>query len=121
MSERTSFAISQPGNDLVFVGDPPGLKMVTAAEAVGQHIRQRLQTFLGEWFLDTGVGMPWLDQILGKKYDPALAESIVKAEIMKTDGVVSIESFSVSFLRETRGLRIRSIEVLTVYDEVIKV
>lgn len=121
MSERVSLSISQPGNDLVFTGNPPGLVLVEGAHAVGQHVRQRLQTFIGEWFLDTQAGMPWLDQILGRKYDPALAETVVKAEIMKTDGVREITSFSVAFLGETRGLRIRSIEVLTDYDEVVRV
>lgn len=120
MSERISIGISQPGNDLYF-DSLNSLVMVRDALAVGQHIRQRLQTFIGEWFLDTAVGVPWLDQILGRKYDPALAEAVVKAEILKTDGVVEITSFAVSFLKETRGLRIRSIEVLTDYDEVIKV
>ena len=120
MSRRVSLAIDPTlKNDLVF--EASSLVLAWDAEAVGQHVRQRLQTFLGEWFLDTGVGVPWLDQLLGRKYDPALAEAVVKAEILKTDGVREINSFSVSFLETTRGLRIRSIEVLTVYDEVIKV
>lgn len=119
MSERVSLAISHPMNDLIFTGR--SLVLVYGAEAVGQHVRQRLQTFLGEWFLDTRVGIPWLDQLLGKRYDPSLAEAVVKAEILNTDGVKAINSFSVSFLRDLRALRIRSIEVVTVYDEVVKV
>ena len=120
MSVRFGLAIDESTNDL-FVAAGGNLATVTDAEAVGQHVRQRLQTFIGEFFLDTSCGVPWLDQILGQNYDPALAESVVKAEILATDGVEEILSFSVSFDRATRGLIIRSIEVRTMFDEVVTV
>lgn len=119
MSDRMGLGVSQATNDLYFAEN--SLVMATGARAVGEHIRQRLMTFTGEWFLDTSVGVPWLSEILGRRYDPALAEAVVKAEILATDGVREIISFSVDFLRATRGLRIRNVEVLTVYDEVIRV
>lgn len=117
---RFAFALAQATNDLFLAGDG-NLATVTDAEAVGQHVRQRLQTYSAEWFLDTSAGVPWLDQILGKGYDPALAEAVVKAEILDTDQVTGIEGFSVSFDRGTRGLNIRSIEVMTGYQEVVQV
>jgi len=110
-------AIDQTTNDLSLAADG-NLAMATDAAAVGQHARQRLMTFAGEWFLDTIAGVPWLGEIMGKKYDPALAEAVVKAEILDTDGVEEITSFSVSFTRDIRRLEIKDIEVLTVYDEV---
>jgi hypothetical protein len=94
------------------------LAVVTDAHAVGQHARQRLQTFSGEWFLDTTCGVPWLSDILGRTYDPALAESVVKAELLNTDQVTEITSFSVRFAHSTRGLSIREVAVSTVYGEV---
>ena len=117
---RFGVAIDQATNDL-FLTAAGNLATVTDAEAVGQHARQRLSTFSREWFLDTTAGVPWLDQILGKAYDPALAESVVKAEILNTDGVTEITSFSVSFDKATRGLIIRSVEVGTVFDEEVTV
>ncbi|MCA0342009.1 MAG: hypothetical protein LCH99_20075 [Proteobacteria bacterium] len=117
---RLGLAIDQATNDLFLRADK-SLAVVTDAEAVGQHTRQRLQTHEGEWFFDTSAGVPWLDQILGKAYDPALAEAVVKAEILDTDQVTGIEGFSVSFDRATRGLNIRSIEVMTGYQEVVQV
>lgn len=113
---RIGLAIDQVSNDL-FLADDGNLALVTNAEAVGQHARQRLQTYSGEWFLDTTCGVPWLDQILGRKYDPALAESVVKAELLSTDGVTEVKDFAVSFDKDTRGLRIRSISVGTMFDE----
>lgn len=117
---RFAFALAQATNDLFLAADG-NLATVTDAEAVGQHARQRLQTYEREWFLDTTAGVPWLDQVLGKGYDPALAEAVVKAEILETDGVTEIEGFSVSFERGSRRLHIKSIEVMTIYQEVVAI
>lgn len=120
MIERIGLALDQASNDL-FLSADGNLAMVTTAEAVGQHARQRLQTYRGEWFLDTTAGVPWLNDILGSSYDPALAESVVKAEILDTDGVAEITSFSIRFDRSTRGLVIHSIDVLTDYDQEVSI
>lgn len=93
------------------------LAVVRDAEAVGQHVRQRLMTYLGEWFLDRDAGVPWVRDILGHQYDPVLAESVLKTEILNTDGVIEITSFSVRFDNSTRGLSGYDIDVLTDYDQ----
>lgn len=95
------------------------LATVSKAEAVAQHCRQRLLTFSEEWFLDKEAGVPWLDEVLGQEYDPDLAESIIKAEILETDGVSEITSFSVKFDRTKRHLSAYDIEIRTKYDEVV--
>lgn len=117
---RVGLAIDQTTNDLQIAADG-NLVLVKDAHAVGQHARQRLQTFEGEWFLDGTVGVPWLTQILGKGYDPALSEAVVKATLLATDGVTDITSFAVSFHQPTRGLNIRGVEVKTDYDQVVRV
>jgi len=106
-------------NDLHFSGN--SLVLVRDAAAVGQHVRQRLKTFEGEWFLDTTAGVPWLDQILGRRYDPALAEAVVKAEILDTRFVTEITSFSVGFEQPLRQIKIREVEILTTYDQEVRV
>lgn len=113
---RIGIALDQDTNDLFLTADG-NLAMAQDAEAVGQHARQRIQTFGGEWYLDTTCGVPWLAQILGRRYDPALAEAVVKSEILNTDGVTEITAFSVSFDRASRGVFMRSVEVGTEYDE----
>ncbi|MBN9074286.1 MAG: hypothetical protein J0H34_22340 [Rhizobiales bacterium] len=112
---RIGLAIDPATNDLYLAPDG-NLAVVHDAEAIGQHVRQRLMTFEGEWFLDILAGVPWLDQLLGRAYDSALAEAVVKAEILDTDGVEEITSFSVRFLRDQRNLDIFGIEVMTEYD-----
>lgn len=117
---RVGMAINQETDDVHLTSDG-NLAMVFNAEAVGQHVRQRLGTFENEWFLDTSAGLPWLKDVFGKAYDPAIAEALVKAEILDTDAVTEITSFSVAFDRGTRGLLIRSVEVLTEYDEEVAI
>jgi len=106
-------------HDLALAADG-NIDMVYDAEAVGQHARQRLMTYSGEWFLDTTAGVPWLQEIMGRQYNPALAEAVVKAEVMGTHGVTGIDDFSVSFARTTRDLQIRSMSVTTIYDETVR-
>ncbi|PHP66557.1 hypothetical protein CSC94_12775 [Zhengella mangrovi] len=110
-------SIDPSTNDLHLAADG-NLAMVTGADAVGQHGRQRINTFEGEWFLDTTAGLPWLSDILGQAYDPELAEAIVKAEILDTAGVTGLSAFSISFNKTTRGVLIKDIDVLTTEGEV---
>lgn len=97
------------------------LSVVENGEAVALHIKHRLMTFKGEWFLDTEAGVPWLGDVLGRAYDPALAEAVVKAEILDTHGVVEITSFSVAFAGDLRKLEIKHISVMTVYGTEVSV
>lgn len=116
--DRIGIAIDPTTNDL-FLRPNGELAVVTNAEAVGQHARQRLGTFEGEWFLDTTAGVPWLVDILGQAYDPALAEAVVKDELLKTDGIEAITNFAISFTKPRRELLIRSISLTTDYDQEI--
>mgnify|MGYP000135562922 FL=1 len=65
----------------VYMGADGNLATVIDAEAVGQHAKQRIKAFSGEWFLNSDVGVPWLSDILGRNYDPVLSESIIKSVI----------------------------------------
>lgn len=120
---RKGLALKRDGNAPadVYLDDSGHLTIVEDAEAVGQHARQRLMTFAGEWFLDKDAGVTWLTDVLGLKYDPVIAEALTKTEILETDGVTDIESFSVRFNRDTRGLKSHGISVKTEYDERVEV
>lgn len=92
------------------------LRTVESAEAVSQHVKQRLLTHEGEWYLDTSAGVPWLDRILGRQYDPELAEAVVKNEAVETDGVTEIEALAVRFDKTTRGVIVDGFHVQTEFD-----
>lgn len=120
MTNHVGLAIDQTTNDLYLDGSN-NLAIVKDAKAVGEHVRQRLMTFYGEWFLDTEAGVKWLTQIMGQQYDPAMAEAVVKAEIVDTSGVTGISGFSVGFIRDRRQLDIKDIQVLTEYNQEVSI
>lgn len=86
------------------------------AEAVAQSVRTRLQLIQGEWFLDTSAGVPYLAQICVKPANLPLAESLIKATILETEGVATLEAFDMTFDANTRRLNI-SATVTTIYGE----
>lgn len=117
--ERKGLALKRDGDSPpdIYLNPDGNLAIVKDAKAIGEHIGQRLKTFEGEWFLDKDAGVTWLTDVLGGTYDPVIAETLVKAEILETDGVTSIESFSVRFDRSNRGLKSYDISVNTEYNE----
>lgn len=112
-------AIDKDTNDLALVGN--SLALVTDAQAVGQHVRQRLKTHQGEWFLDTQAGVPWLQQLLGRQYDPTLAEAVIKSVISETAGVTGLSGFSVRFDGRTREIAAFNMAVETIFDAEVSV
>jgi hypothetical protein len=105
MTEALSISI-QPHNDIHFEADG-NLAMARGHVAIGQHVRQRLKFWRGEWFLDTDAGVDWLNEVFNLRGDQAaLADALVKAEIAGTPGVEKIESYSARYDRVSRGLKI---------------
>lgn len=84
-------------------------------EATVQTVRCELRMVLGEWFLDVTKGLPWfrnantgVTPILGKlPADLAYAEAVIKAAILRIDGVRSLTSFSLDFNHSTRAATCR--------------
>lgn len=83
------------------------------AQAVAQLIQDALQLFSGEWFLDTSVGMPWRTEVLGK-YTAATYDTVIKEQILSTDGVQAITSYSSTYNPATRSLTV-NVTVETIY------
>jgi len=71
--------------------------------AIEQHLKQRLHTFLGEFFLDGRVGIPYFQQILVKNPSAVAINSIIKRAIINTPGILSLTSFSLE-LNSSREL-----------------
>ena len=90
------------------------------AEACAQNVRTRHQLLYQEWFLDTSVGLPYLQNIMTRPSDILLAESLVKKCILGTEGVSSITKFNMTFDHETRILAIQA-SVQTIYGDVLNI
>src|SRR5690625_3714768 len=89
------------GRDIDFhAGQKDGLARVR------QPIEITLLTFRGEWFLDTGWGVRYLDRILIKSPRRAEIESIIRARVMDVPGVVSVPMIEIEIDNATRAARI---------------
>jgi enolase len=88
-------------NDLVFVNGKTTVTR-TQSEIVAQRLKITLYTFLGEWFLDTTLGVPYFQQIFGKNRSKNAVDVIFQNIIAADPGVIEIREFE-STMDNTRG------------------
>lgn len=86
-----------------------------------QRVHTRLRLFLGEFFMDTSAGLPWLQEYLLKNPDPSLIDAGIQDTILGTPGIAVLtayrgtpdyakRAYTVDFAATTRlGLAISSL------------
>lgn len=94
------------------------VQLISGAEAVGQHVRERLQFFLGEWFLDTRQGVPYYRDVLKKNPDRGVVRSVLRRVILSCQDIATLKRLSLSFDDARRELSVDFLAV-TVEDDVI--
>ena len=72
--------------------------------AVVQRVKFRLQTFKGEWILDTAEGLPYL-RWRGKNPNISEIGRKVQDDILSTPGVIHLVSFNGQFILEQQRIR----------------
>lgn len=77
-------------------------------EAPAQAVLTRLRLWMGEWFIDVTEGTPYQQAILGK-HTGTTVEPAIRKRILETEGVTSIESFSLSTDPDTRKTTVAAI------------
>lgn len=80
------------------------LARVSGNEQIAQRISTRLKLLSGEWFLDTGQGVPWFEQILVKNPNRAIVQGALKRAILQTPGVNELVSFHIDENSVTRKI-----------------
>ena len=80
--------------------------LVSDLSAIRQAIRIHLLFFKGEWFLDETAGLPYFQEILIKNPQVPALQSVFRAELLKTLGVKSVESISLTFDKPGRSLAV---------------
>ena len=90
------------------------------AEACAQNVKTRLLLLMGEWVLDTGAGVPYLNDIMIRPANMPVVESIIKKTILDTEGVATLTDFRMAVDRETRQLNIQA-TVTTIYGSVANI
>lgn len=78
--------------------------LVDSPECVGQAVKTRLLLWMGEWFMDTNDGTPYLQDIVGVDTNYDLE---IKARILETPGVNEIIEYS-SSVNELRQLSVNT-------------
>jgi len=86
--------------DLLITND--ALVLVEGDDAIVQQLVIRFQFFLGEWFLDTRIGIPYFGEILIKNPDLSRVRAIFKQTVLTTPGIASLEEFSLVVDGSTR-------------------
>ncbi len=99
-----NLSISDSSGDLVV--DKGQLVLVEEREELEQHLAQRLRTFLGEWFLDTTIGIPYFDDILVKQPNVNVVDTLFIDEILGTPGIIRLLEFNSDLTSDTRQLSI---------------
>jgi len=80
------------------------LVLVDGVDAIAQDLDVRLQTFQGECFLDTRIGVPYFQSILGQKPRLTAIKGIFRDSVLSTSGVQSISDFTLDYDGSTREL-----------------
>ena len=88
--------------------------LIDNAERVAQQILITLRFWLGEWFLDTKDGIPYLEYVLVKSPNLLHIRQIFTEAMEKVDGVKRVEEMNLAFDVKNRSLRV-DYEVSTDY------
>lgn len=86
--------INKPGyGDIVFEnGFSPSTPYFV--DSVAQRVFIMLRTFEEEWYLNESTGVPYLQQILGKKVKKVVVDRIIQEKVLAENGVAGILEFS---------------------------
>lgn len=106
----------QTGDLIVRNGD---LMIVNNGERVAQQVLITLREWLGEWFLRTSDGVPYLEYILVKNPNEAHVRQVLSEAIQSVEGVKGVTEIEFAFNRILRTLTV-SYEIDTDYGFITK-
>lgn len=75
-------------------------------QGLDQRIDCVLRTFLGEWWLDKTIGVPYFEELLKKNPDLSVVRQAFAAVILSVPGVKKITKLETKFSRATRTFRV---------------
>lgn len=93
-------------HDLVIDADTGDIQLLDNARRIAQQIKVTLLAFLGEWFLDTSFGVPYLDEIMVKNPRIGTLQAIFRAKIIDVPGVTRVRRLTFDMNRATRALSV---------------
>ena len=67
--------------------------LINSPAAVAQVVQTRLLLYLGSWYLDTTLGFPWLEGVIGKHSQDS-ADQVIQDYVRDTTGSVNGQDVS---------------------------
>jgi hypothetical protein len=80
---------------------------VNDARGVAQAAKTRLSLWLGQWFLNTSDGTPWLTKVLGFN-TASTRDAAIRARIFGTPGVTAILKYASQFDDASRKFSVQA-------------
>jgi hypothetical protein len=99
-------------------GDLPEVTtMISSYVLTIQRIQIRLKTFLGEWVLDTDVGIPYFSWRQQRSLSAQAVEGRIRLELEETPGVIRVTECTSTFNPTTRTMS--TIARIVIEDEAL--
>lgn len=92
------------GGDLDLSGG--ALSLISGPLESVQKLRIRLQFFLGEWFLDQNIGIPYYERIFLKNPNLVDIQGIFRKTAESTPGIATSDSWDLRYDNTTRTLAV---------------
>lgn len=113
--------VQDDDGDILFKNNKFSLTENLSDEEIAQSLKQNLKTFLGEWFLDLSIGLPYIQIIFVKGTPPEVIDAAFKNAIIKTKGIRTLNNFEDLDLNPaTRGLAV-NFDVTTINGNTITI
>ena len=90
--------IALDSNGDLFFNDTGDMRFINGIYYVRQKVSIRLKWFLGEWYLNLLIGVPWYQKILIKNPNKLDVIDYIKRQILLTEGIDSLEKFNLEFV-----------------------
>jgi hypothetical protein len=91
------------GWDLSLDPNTLNIRSISGTDYTAQKIRQVLQVFLGEWWLDEAQGFPYFEMLLGiVRPDLTACKAYMVTMILAVPGVTSVDSLDITTDNATR-------------------
>lgn len=98
-------------NDLRISGSDLQIKdydflLTTKENVIAQRVQRHLLLFKGDYWLDTELGVPYYQSILGTKNSLDTVQAIFINSITEVEGVDEVTKFDIAFNESTRNVTI---------------
>lgn len=113
-------------DDNPVVGDlrlsgPRLAKLATFGDAVAQAVAVELRWWLGNWFLDTSRGVPYVQELLRRGVSTETVRALLIRRIEAVEGVRRVQSLDVAHDRVRRLADVSNVVIVTTEGEAIPI